>query len=122
MCIAGGYIMENTCVVGQELTLLEECHGHECLMMKRPSHLLGPNSLKGTLGSSTRGENETTCRLQLVRIYELIKTLVLLNIDNLQINSGLFSLIENISTTSILCCMLHHQICFINVFLKWEYK
>lgn len=55
--------MENTCVVGQELTWLEECHGHECLQMKRPSHLLGPNSLKETLGSLTPAENERTCRL-----------------------------------------------------------
>lgn len=66
VCVAGGYIMENTCVVDQELTWLEECHGHGCSRMKRPSLLLGPNSLKGTLGSLApkHGETERTCRLQ----------------------------------------------------------
>lgn len=51
VCVAEAYIMENTSVVGQEQTWLEECHGHECSRTKSPSLLLGFNSLKGTLGS-----------------------------------------------------------------------
>jgi len=50
LCVSGEYIMENTSVVGQELTWLEVCHGHGYWRMKRPSLLLECNSLNGTLG------------------------------------------------------------------------